>query len=284
MVGRFCLFLVCLITLLISSQGLTEVKIAILDSGCNIEYEAGVSFVDNTAADLNGHGTAVAKVIKEINPDAKLYIAKVFTANGRNLDTTPFVKGIHWAISHQVDVINLSCQTRKDQKAIHDAIQEAYCQGIIVVAAAGNKGKFLDVLVDELAKRSRNPDVSAGIKYPAKYREVIAIGAINSFWRFNRHQKYSPIGAEIEFVCDGSYRSQEGTSFAAARATAIISRIKADYPDFSGAQLREILKFYAHDLGDRGKDAKFGYGKLEYKPAKAIKMPLLFAANTRDRR
>ena len=97
-----------------------------------------------------------------------------------------------------------------------------------------------------------------GIKYPAKYREVMAIGAINSFWRFNRHQKYSPIGAEIEFVCHGSYGSQEGTSFAAARATAIISRIKADYPHLDGVRLREILKLYAHDLGAKGKDAKYG--------------------------
>ncbi len=77
MSGRVCLFLVCLITLLISSQGLTEVKIAILDSGCNIEYEAGISFVDSTPADLNGHGTTVAEVIRKTNPEAKLYIAKV---------------------------------------------------------------------------------------------------------------------------------------------------------------------------------------------------------------
>ena len=284
MAGRVCLFLVCLATLLTSNQGLTEVKIAILDSGCNIEYEAGISFVDDTTADLNGHGTTVAKVIKKTNPDAKLYVAKVFTANARNLDKTPFVKGINWAISHQVDVINLSCQTRKDDEAIHDAIQKAYRQGIIVVAAAGNKGDFLDVLVDELAKRSRNPNISTGVKYPAKYKEVIAIGAINSFWRFNRHRKYSPVGAEIEFVCDGSYGSQEGTSFAAARATGIISRIKADYPHLDGARLREILKFYAHDLGAKGKDAKFGYGKLEYTPAKVMKMLPLIVANTRDKR
>ncbi|MFC1714051.1 S8 family serine peptidase [Candidatus Poribacteria bacterium] len=281
MLGKVCLFYTCLITLLISSQGLAEVKIAILDSGCNIEYEAGISFVDNTPADVNGHGTAVAQIIRESNPDAKLYIAKTFTANGRNMDPTPFVKGIYWAISHQVDMINLSCQTRRDEKAIHDAIQKACRQGIIVVAAAGNKGDFLDALMDELSRRNRNPNISTGVKYPAKYKEVVAVGAINSFWRFNRHQKYSPIGAEIEFVCDGSNGSQEGTSFAAARATAIVSRIKADCPDLDGEQLREILKFYAHDLGDKGRDPKFGYGKLEYTSQNVMKAPPLTAADTR---
>ncbi len=280
MLRKVCFFYVCLITL-ISSQGLAEVKIVILDSGCNIEYEDGISFVDDTPADLNGHGTAVAQVIRENNPDAKLYVVKVFATAGRNIDPTPFVKGIYWAISHQVDVINLSCQTRRDERAIHDAIQRAYRLGIVVVAAAGNKGDFFDALMDDLSRRNRHPKISTGVKYPARYKEVVAIGAINSFWRFNRHQKYSPIGAEIEFVCDGSSGSQEGTSFAAARATAIVSRIKADYPNLDGERLREILKFYAHDLGDKGRDPKFGYGKLEYTSANVMKAPPLIAADTR---
>lgn len=266
--GIVCFFSVCLIVCLIlvsSNQGFTEVKIAILDSGCNIEYEAGISFVGGTPVDLDGHGTAVVRVIREGNPKAKLYVAKIFITNRHDLNLdTPFVKGIYWAISHQVDVINLSWQTRKDEKALHNAIQEAYRQGIIVVAAAGNKGDFLDVLVDEVSRCGRNSNVNTGIKYPAKYREVIAVGAINSFWCFNRHQKYSPIGKEMEFVCDGSYGFQEGTSFAAARATAIISRISVDYPHLNGAQLREVLKLHTHDLGVKGRDKKFGYGKLEY--------------------
>jgi len=247
-----------------ANESIADVKIAILDSGCNIEYEKGISFVDNTLADLNGHGTTMARIIKEVNPNSRLYIAKVFTQNGCNTDVKLLVKGIYWAISHQVDLINLSWQTQKDDKAIHDAIREAYYQDIMVLAAAGNKGDFLDALIAELGKHTQKHRISAGVKYPALYEEVIAVGAINSFWRFNRHEKYSPIGAELEFVCDGSYGSQKGTSFAAARATAIISKVKSDYPDCNAKQLREILRSYAHDLGDKGRDEKFGYGRLEY--------------------
>ncbi len=266
MLGRYCFLAFCLIILSMASQSFAEIKIAILDSGCNIEYEEGISFVDETLDDLNGHGTTVAKVIKEINPSAKLYIAKIFNASGRHFNINLLVDGINWAISRQVDVINLSCQIRKDDKAIHNAIREAYRQGIIVVASAGNKGGFLDVLIDELAKRSKKTGISTGVNYPAKYVEVIAVGAINDLQCHDRHNNYSPIGKEIEFVCDGSYRSQKGTSFAAARATAIISRIKADYPHLNGLELREKLRLYAIDLGAKGRDEKFGYGKLIYMP------------------
>jgi subtilisin family serine protease len=250
--------------LIVASESAAEVKIAILDSGCNIEYEKCISFVDDTNADLNGHGTAMAEIIKEINPSAKLYIAKVFAQNGRNLDIKPFVKGLYWAISHQVDLINISWQIHRDERAVHDAIREAYHQGIIVVAAAGTKGDLLDALIDELHKHSRERNISTGVKYPAKYDEVIAVGAINNFWGFNGHEKYSPIGSEIEYVCEGSYSTQRGTSFAAARATAIIAKIKEDHPEFGGPRLRQILRFHARDLGDKGKDMKFGYGRLEY--------------------
>ena len=263
---------ICLMAAPIASESAAEVKIAILDSGCNIEYEEGISFVDDTTIDLNGHGTAIAKIIKRINPNAKLYVAKVFNQNGRNLDATPFVRGIHWAISHQVDLINFSWQIHKDQKSIHNAIQEAYHQGIIMVAAAGNRDALLDVLVAELNSHSQKRGISTGVKYPAKYREVIAIGATKSLWWLDRHERYSPTGAEIEFVCDGSYSSQKGTSFAAARAAAIVSKIKTDHPDLGGARLRAMLRLYARDLGDKGKDAKFGYGKLEYRSSEMVRI------------
>jgi len=264
MLKKLCLFSISLVMLLIASITDAEVRVAILDSGCNIRYEEGVSFVGNTLADPSGHGTSIAKIIKKINPDAKLYIAKVFAQNGRGLDTKPFVDGIYWAISRKVDVINMSWQIRKDDKAIHNAIKKAYQNGIIIVAAAGNKCDFIDNLVVELSKRNRKPNITNDMRYPAKYDEVIAIGAINSFWRFNRYEKYSPIWLKIEFVCDGSYGSQSGTSFASARATGIISKIKLDYPNYNGSQLREMLRSYTHDLGDKGRDPKFGYGKLDY--------------------
>ena len=248
----------------------TEVKVAIIDSGCNIQYEEGVSFVDDSPVDLNGHGTNVAKIIKEINPGVKLYVAKVFTQNSRNTEVLPLVKGIRWAIGHQVDLINLSLEIRKDDKDLRDAIQEAFRQGIMLIAAAGNTGEFLGVLTDELCKYSEKCMLDEGsarsddVKYPARYAEVIAVGSMKGFWRFKKRADESPKGAEIEFVCKGSYGSQEGTSFAAARATGVISRIKSDYQNIKGEELRELLRRHVRDMGDKGRDIEFGYGRLVY--------------------
>jgi minor extracellular protease Epr len=263
-----------LIILSAANGSAVAVKIAVLDSGCNIEYEKGISFVDDNLDDLNGHGTAMAVIIREVNPNAKLYVAKVFNQNGRNLDTTPFVKAIHWAIYHRVDLINISWQIHRDEKAIHNALKQAHRQGIMVVASAGTKTGFLNALIDELSKRSKNRNVSTGIRYPAKYKEVIAVGAIDSPGGIGKHEDYSPIGKEIEFVCNGSYSSQKGTSFATARATAIISKIKADYPDLNNNQLRKILRLYTCDLGNKGRDDKFGYGELRYVPVETMKTPV----------
>jgi subtilisin family serine protease len=271
MSNRLLYFLsVILITMLLAAKSFSEVKVAILDSGCNIEYQEGISFIDEDVTDLNGHGTSIAKIIKEYNPDAKLYIAKVLNHNGYSVDIEPVVAGIYWAISCRVDIINMSWQVRRDEKAIHDAIKKAYQNGIIIVAAAGNKNDFIDALIKELNYHYNNLEIANEIRYPAIYDEVIAIGAIKKSWIFNGHEKYSPVGSKIEYVCDGSYGSMKGTSFSAARATAIISKIKADYPDLTGEGFREILKFYAQDIGGKGKDYRFGYGKLLYKPTKPI--------------
>jgi subtilisin family serine protease len=264
------LFYIIFITLSLTSKGFSEVKVAILDSGCNIKYQEGISFIDENTTDLNGHGTSIAKIIKEYNPDAQLYIAKVLNNNGCSIDIDPIVAGIYWAISRRVDVINMSWQVRKDDRAIHDAIKQAYLNGIIIVAAAGNKNDFVDTLIKELNYHYNNLDIANEIKYPALYDEVIAIGAIKKSWIFNGHEKYSPVGSKIEYVCDGNYGSMKGTSFSAARATGIISKIKADYPDINGEEFREVLKYYAQHIGNKGKDYRFGYGKLLYKPVKLI--------------
>lgn len=231
------------------------VRVAILDTGCNnIPYEEGTSFVDGTVADLNGHGTAIAEIIKEINPNVELYIAKVFGKYEHTMDITPVVKGLYWAISHQVDLVCIPCETRMDHKAIHDAIQKAYNQGILLVAPTGNKD-VLDVLLDDLCN-------TKGVKYPARYEEVVAVSAIDSFFGLF-YWSTSVIGPEVEFVCYGPDGAQNSSSIAVGRAAGVISKIKEDYPHLNVRQLREGLQLYARDLGDKGRDPKFGYGRLD---------------------
>ena len=66
-------------------------------------------------------------------------------------------KAIDWAVENNVNIINISCGVNSDSARLHSAVKKAYDKGILLVAAAGNGGN---------------------IQYPAKYEEVMAVGAV----------------------------------------------------------------------------------------------------------
>ena len=77
---------VILITMLLAAKSFSEVKVAILDSGCNIEYQEGISFIDEDITDLNGHGTSIAKIIKDIIPMQNFTSLSILNHNGYSVD------------------------------------------------------------------------------------------------------------------------------------------------------------------------------------------------------
>jgi serine protease AprX len=121
-----------------------------------------------TNLDTYGHGTFMAGLIagnddlltlpllsppatayRGVAPDARIVSIKVATADG-GADVSQVVAGIDWAVQHAHDpglnirVINLSYGTNSTQLYGVDplayAVEQAWKQGIVVVAAAGNTG------------------------------------------------------------------------------------------------------------------------------------------------
>ncbi|WP_456277586.1 S8 family serine peptidase [Bacillus sp. AK128] len=130
----------------------TGVKIAVIDTGIaahtDLTIAGGVSTVDNTSSyhDDQGHGTHVAGIIGAkhnnvgivgVAPDAQIYSVKVLGADGTGV-STDIVEGIDWAITNNMDIINLSLGTDTESLAIKDAVNRATNEGILVVAASGN--------------------------------------------------------------------------------------------------------------------------------------------------
>ena len=92
-----------------------------------------------------------------VNPYVDIYSARVL--NGNNTTTVDcLIKGIEWAISKDVNIINISCGFDQDSTKLHNVIKKAYDKGILIVAAAGNEGT---------------------VKYTAKYKVVMQVGSIN---------------------------------------------------------------------------------------------------------
>jgi len=145
------------------------IGVAVLDSGIAPDADltqptnrlvAAVNFADDRGSlpDPGGHGTHMAGIIAGngtrsageyvgIAPDATIIDVRVLDRNG-NGRVSSVVRGIEWVLAHQaqynIRVINLSFgavarnPNRLDPLAA--AAQMAWQRGLVVVAAAGNRG------------------------------------------------------------------------------------------------------------------------------------------------
>jgi subtilisin family serine protease len=216
------------------------VKVAILDSGSNIGYKEGISLIDATVKDYNGHGTLMARIVREVYPQAELYIIKVIGKDGLAINEEAVILGLEWAISRGVDVINISLRL-KDSERLHKAIKKASSKGVVIVVAAGNKNSVisyqLSVIRETLNSKNTTSDIE--VAYPARYDEVIAVGALD---RYGRVYKASLKGEGVDIYCKGYRGEKAGTSIASVYATGMIARIISENPDFNIEELKDFMR------------------------------------------
>lgn len=247
------------------------VKIAILDTGISAHSElniaGGVSEVGYTQsyADDNGHGTFVAGVIGAQSngkglvgeaPDAQIYAVKILDSQG-NGSTEDLAKGIDWAIQNHMDIVNMSIAFPEDSPAVEQVLASADQNGILLIAAAGNKGTA-DAATDT-------------VQYPAKSSHVIAVAAIDDNLQ---RADFSSSGTEIELTApgvdivstssNGKYELRSGTSVAAPFVTGMAAILKQAYPDSTNTQIRQALDQGSIDLGATGKDNLYGNGMISF--------------------
>lgn len=233
--------------------GKNDVTVAVIDSGITVNEntknvfnnrvlsENGVNFSatkapkteGNASADDNGHGTAMASIIAQNTSDnVKLLPIKVIDSAGKGTLLSLY-QGIKYAIEQNVDIINISLSTTSTHsELIKEAIDEANAKGIIVVAAAGNYG--------------------TNVKYytPAKFDNVITVASVNEQLQ---HSDFSNYGDAIDYATIGEntlaygyngiyYRS--GTSYSAAKVSAIVSYLKGINKDENTETVKAILNKY----------------------------------------
>lgn len=220
-------------------------KVAVLDSGISVhpalkKNVKNINFSEEKSArDLDGHGTHIAGTIsgfatKKDNkfhgtyPRLALYNVKAFSKDG-TASLSNIIDAIDWCITHNIQVINMSFGIDHNHQSLYEAIQLAHENGVIMVAASGNDG---------------NP----GLKYPARYTEVISVGSTN---QDDKVSSFSQFGANLDVVAPGEeifstwrkkkYKTISGTSMACAHATGVVSLILALRPDLRSADVRHIL-------------------------------------------
>ena len=203
------------------TRGNSSQEIAIIDSGVDYNHPdlddktiKGYDFVDNDydPMDLNNHGTHVAGTaaaetnngagVAGMAPETKILAVRALDANGSG-SLNDIADAIRYSADEGAEVINLSLGCNCDTQTLEDAVDYAWNQGSVVIAAAGNDG------------------VSTTFE-PASYDNVIAVGAVDSN---NNKASFSNYGTWVDVtapgvdiastVPNGGYAYMSGTSMAA---------------------------------------------------------------------
>ena len=146
-------------------------------------------------------------------------------------------------------MINISL-TGPDNRLLKTAIERLDERGIGLVAAVGNEGPAAPPL------------------YPAAYGPVIGVTAVNASGELYR---WANQGEQVLFAApgvavpvakpEGGMALDSGTSLAAPVVTSALA-CELNRVDLSGAI--QALKSNARDLGEPGRDTRFGHGLLDY--------------------
>lgn len=264
------------------------VHVAVLDSGIDEGHpELGPAIESYQYApyhkrDFLGHGTHVSGTLAAvINNDlgiagianCRLHCWKIFTdppagSDEYDFDFDVYSQGLAAALDSEVKVVNLSIGGTASSKTEALVFKELADAGVIAVAAMGNEFQ------------EGNP-----VEYPAAYKGVVAIGAIDEA---DRRADFSNTGRHISLVAPGvhilstvprqrailanatEYDSWPGTSMAtphvagcaallyasraksAANAAKIIERLKSTARKLPGMRGKPFTKDYGYGLVDIG--------------------------------
>jgi subtilisin len=291
-----------------ATSGGSGITVAVLDTGVNTGHkdllgqdtqckdftQRTSNLVNGVCNDKNGHGTHVAgsvlahggtdnSGIYGVAPDADLWAYKVLNDRGSG-----YSDDIANAIRHATDqakssgeklIISMSLGSSSKDSLIASAVDYAYANGVLVVAAAGNDGPTANT-----------------IGYPGALPNAIAVAALenvqqNGTYRVadfssrgnpntdgdyvigERDVEISAPGRAIESTWyDGSYNIISGTSMATPHVSGLAAKIWAANTSMSNLQLRTELQNRAKSndiLGGTGAGAGddyasgFGFAKVQ---------------------
>ncbi len=253
-----------------ASDGSGE-TIAVIDTGVAVEHPDLAGRVETQDLTDKGftpdtHGTAVAGIIAAaannalgsygVAPAANILALKACqpkTEGGlaARCWTSTLVKALDAAISKDAQIINMSLAGPEDE-LLTKYVNLAVSQNRLVVAGAGNAGP------------------AAPPSFPAALPGVLAVTATNAdnqpYADANRGDFIDLAAPGVDIVTldpSGSFPLSSGTSWAAAHVSGVAALIRPLMPLSGASEIAFLLNSQAQDLGDAGKDSRFGNGLID---------------------
>jgi serine protease AprX len=273
---------------------LPDFRVSSTDRRSRVIASAVVNPDATSAGDRYGHGTHVAGLIAGngtarsssdprhgeyigVAPGANLISIKASDDEG-NASTIDVIDGLQFAVDHKDDygirVVNLSLNEEKassyETSPLDAAVEQAWNAGIVVLAAAGNRGNAADAVdhapandpfaitvgaADDRGTPDAGDDLAAswsstgtttdGFEKP----DFLAPGA-------HMVSTLAP-GSEIAGMCpqcvvDGDYFRMGGTSMATAVASGAVALMLEGHPDLTPDEVKSAIRNNLRDVPGAG--------------------------------
>lgn len=186
--------------------------------------------------------------------------------------TSSVVAAIYYAVDNGAEIINLSLGSYDHDPYVDDAVQYAYDNNVVVVAAAGNCGTG--------EEHGCDPTKPGAIAYPALNAHVIAVGATTDS---NQRASFSSYGPALDIMAPGNGNiistmwlpsnetsaysvSLYGTSFAAPIVSSLASLLRSERPDSSVDDIIALIDGTAQKisgLAGRTFNTAYGHGLID---------------------
>lgn len=207
------------------------------------------------------HGTHVGGIVgathnssgmNGICSSARLMIIRC-VPNGDERDKD-VANAIRYAADNGARVINMSFgkSFSPQKKAVDEAVKYAESKGVLLIHAAGNDSKNIDVEANfPTDKYSDGTYCSTWLEIGASGPSTEMLMADFSNYGIKNVDVFAP-GVDIYSTIPGSqYKENSGTSMAAPVASGVAATILSYYPHLTAADVKQIIMQSAADYGDQ---------------------------------
>jgi subtilisin family serine protease len=221
------------------------VKVAVVDSGVNAEHprvgglagsvvieaddsRTGHRVVEGPHADLVGHGTACAGIIRSLAPEAELYSVRVLGANLKS-NGRLFAAALRWVIDAGMQVVNLSLSSRSPRwmGPLYALADEAYFHNVLFVCAANNV---------------------PGPTYPSQFASVVSVAAMAGndpqaiAYNPSPPVEFGAPGIDLDVAWGDGTQIATGNSFAAPHVAGLAALVLGKHPELRAFQVKAVLQ------------------------------------------